>query len=221
MSTSGTQQPDSATGTQQNQVEPNPPVPSTPTEVNIIEGEVAKLLKDFEELQQNFEEEKDKIENSIKVPIVEKAQPEEPAQQSQSQVPAVVLTNESSITLSNGTENYKIEAFDYTSSEAVIEAIKYEEENFSKFSNADGELGIKFETKLNEKMVKIDMKEINKEEKKDEYILEQINAAFKSGTESAAAAEQRGTAWVGGKKRKNKTKGNKSPIKKKHRTKRK
>ena len=47
MSTSGTQQPDSATGTQQNQVEPNPPVPSTPTEVNIIEGEVAKLLKDL------------------------------------------------------------------------------------------------------------------------------------------------------------------------------
>ena len=40
MSTSGTQQPDSATGTQQNQVEPNPPVSSTPTEVNIIEGEV-------------------------------------------------------------------------------------------------------------------------------------------------------------------------------------
>ena len=44
MSTSGTQQPDSATGTQQNQVEPNPP------EDNIIEGEVAKLEKEFEEL---------------------------------------------------------------------------------------------------------------------------------------------------------------------------
>ena len=92
---------------------------------------------------------------------------------------------------------------------------------FQSFSNADGELGIKFETKLNEKMVKIDMKEINKEEKKDEYILEQINAAFKSGTKSAATGATETTAWVGGKKRKNKTKGNKSPIKKKHRTKRK
>ena len=54
MSTSGTQQPDSATGTQQNQEEPNPPVPSTPTEVNIIEGEVNKLLKDFKELQKTL-----------------------------------------------------------------------------------------------------------------------------------------------------------------------
>ena len=69
-------------------------------------------------------------------------------------------------------------------------------------------------------MVKIDMEELNERRRNDEYILGQINAAFKSGTESAAAEEE-GTAWVGGKKRKNKTKGNKSPIKKKHRTKRK
>lgn len=208
----------STIGTQQNQGEPSPAVQPTPAEDKIIEGEVNKLLDEFKVLQREFEKEKDGIEENIKVPIVEETQP--PALESQE---IAVLTNGSKIILTNKGEEQVIENFNYKSSQEVIEEIKYKEENFSKFSNADGELGIKFETKLNEKMVKIDMEQIEnlnqKPEKKDEYILEQINAAFKSGTASAVTSPD--TAKVGGKKRKNKTKGNKSPIKKKHRTKRK
>ena len=55
---------------------------------------------------------------------------------------------------------------------------------------------------------------------KDKYIIDQIDAAFKSGTVSATDSTE-AAAEGGGKKRKNKTKGNKSPIKKKRRTKRK
>lgn len=212
-------------GTQQNQEQPNPAVPSTPAETDqesvakdtIIEGEVAKLLKDFEELQKDFDKEKTGIEESIGAPIVivKKAQEGEPAQQSQSQVPAAVLTNGSKIILlkQEGREGYEIQNFKYASSEELIDAIGYTEGTFKNFSEVKGDFKINFETDLDGKSVKIDMGEINSNDT-EAYILGQIDAAFKSGTESAPGEG-------GGKKRKNKTKGNKSPIKKKRRTKRK
>ena len=187
---------------------------------NIIEGEVTKLLDEFEKLKEDFGNEKAEIESEINKPIVPPPAEAEEAAAAPAAVEPVLLTHGSSITLGAGEETHKITKFNYDKSQDVIEAINYTDPAFKAFSNAAGDLEINFETKLEDgKSVEIDMEQIKKleeEDKKNKYILEQIDIAFKSGTESASAA-----AEGGGKKRKNKTKGNRSPIKKKRHTKRK
>ena len=92
------------------------------------------------------------------------------------------------------------------------------------FLEVEGDFKINFETDLEDgKSVEIDMGKINNKDTEDEaYILDKINAAFKSGIKSAAPGATETTAWVGGKKtEKIKLRKINPPIKKKHCTKRK
>jgi hypothetical protein len=207
---------------------------AAPAPSNKIEGSVKKLQEEFAQLVSGFEEQKGEIEGKLAKSIIDRAAaappgPAAPAAAAGQQVAQQAAASAaqqaaslppSKIILSAGKEPHEITKFNYSTSQEVIAAINYTYPAFEKFSNAKPDLEINFETDLDGKSVKIDMKQIEKTNDKDKYIIDQIDAAFKSGTVSATDSTE-AAAEGGGKKRKNKTKGNKSPIKKKRRTKRK
>ena len=107
-------------------------------------------------LKNDFVAEKTAIENTINKPLVPApgAGGEAPeAAEAPEAIP--LLTNGSRITLSNGTENYKIENFNYNDSARVIDAIGYTEGTFKNFSEVEGDLKIKFETDLESKKLSL------------------------------------------------------------------
>ena len=210
MSTSETSQPDSAPGTPQNQEQSGPPAPEAATseagQVK-IEVEVIKLENDFKELQKEFEDEKKKIEESIKDSIKEAAT-----------APTATLPSKIILNKKDDIDGYEIKNFDYALISGVITGIDYKNDEFKTFSQKfkgieelNNILEIKFTNELEtSKIVEFNMSEIEQSSQPDQkkYILDQIKEVFTSGLR-------------GGRKRKNKTKGNRSPIKKKRRTKRK